>query len=163
MSTLAGDVSSFRRGAWVGAGVAVGAGAVAGRDGGGAEVLAGSGEWGAADGGEFAVPGVDPGVWELAAPRAAGASADFGAPIDADNHAIKALCYWLYDRFGAVRPRGPRRSIPWRIAYGMRCTATLRHYATKADVANLKVWIVGLLLVVVLNVVGTAGAIVAVL
>ena len=31
--------------------------------------------------------------------------------------------------------------------------------ATKADVANLKVWIVGLLLVVVLNVVGTAGAI----
>ncbi|MCY3957233.1 MAG: hypothetical protein OXG65_02965 [Chloroflexi bacterium] len=38
---------------------------------------------------------------------------------------------------------------------------TLKHYATKADVANLKVWIVGLLLVVVLNVVGTAGAIVA--
>ena len=37
----------------------------------------------------------------------------------------------------------------------------LRHYATKADVANLKVWIVGLLLVVVLNVLGTAGAIVA--
>ena len=36
-------------------------------------------------------------------------------PIDADNHAIKALCYWLYDRFGAVRPRGPRRSIPFRI------------------------------------------------
>ena len=78
VSTLAADVSSFRRGAWVGAGVAVGAGAVAGRDGGGAEVLAGSGEWGAADGGEFAVPGVDPGVWELAAPRAAGASPDFG-------------------------------------------------------------------------------------
>ena len=78
VSTLAGDVSSFRRGAWVGAGVAVGAGAVAGRDGGGAEVLAGSGEWGAADGGEFAVPGVDPGVWKLAAPRAAGASSDFG-------------------------------------------------------------------------------------
>jgi len=39
----------------------------------------------------------------------------------------------------------------------------LRHYATKADVANLKVWIVGLLLVVVLNVVGTAGAIAAAL
>ena len=38
---------------------------------------------------------------------------------------------------------------------------TLKHYATKADVANLKVWIVGLLLVVVLNVVGTVGAIVA--
>ena len=38
---------------------------------------------------------------------------------------------------------------------------TLKHYATKADVANLKVWIVGLLLVVLLNVVGTAGAIVA--
>ncbi len=38
---------------------------------------------------------------------------------------------------------------------------TLKHYATKADVANLKVWIVGLLLVVVLNVIGTAGAIVA--
>ena len=37
----------------------------------------------------------------------------------------------------------------------------LRHYATKADVANLKAWIVGLLLVVVLNVLGTAGAIVA--
>ncbi len=33
--------------------------------------------------------------------------------------------------------------------------------ATKADVANLKTWMVGLLLVVVLNVVGTAGAIVA--
>ena len=38
-------------------------------------------------------------------------------PIDADNHAIKALCYWLYDRFGAVRPRGPRRSIPFRITW----------------------------------------------
>ena len=37
----------------------------------------------------------------------------------------------------------------------------LRHYATKADVANLKTWMVGLLLVVVLNVVGTAGAIAA--
>ena len=37
----------------------------------------------------------------------------------------------------------------------------LRHYATKADVANLKTWMVGLLLVVVLNVLGTAGAIVA--
>ena len=30
----------------------------------------------------------------------------------------------------------------------------LRHYATKADVANLKTWMVGLLLVVVLNVLG---------
>lgn len=38
---------------------------------------------------------------------------------------------------------------------------TLTHYSTKADVASLKVWIVGLLLVVVLNVVGTAGAIAA--
>ena len=37
----------------------------------------------------------------------------------------------------------------------------LSHYATKADVANLKVWIVGVFLVVVLNVVGTVGAIVA--
>ena len=35
--------------------------------------------------------------------------------MDADNHAITALCYWLYDRFAAVRPRGPRRSIPFRI------------------------------------------------
>ena len=38
-------------------------------------------------------------------------------PIDADNHAIKALCYWLYDRFGAVHPRGPRRSIPFGITW----------------------------------------------
>ena len=30
----------------------------------------------------------------------------------------------------------------------------LKHYATKADAANLKIWIVGLLLVAVLNVVG---------
>ena len=37
----------------------------------------------------------------------------------------------------------------------------LSHYATKADVANLRTWMVGLLLLVVLNVVGTAGAIVA--
>lgn len=37
----------------------------------------------------------------------------------------------------------------------------LGHYATKSDVANLRTWMVGLLLVVVLNVVGTAGAIVA--
>ena len=37
----------------------------------------------------------------------------------------------------------------------------LRHYATKADVANLKAWMVGLLLLVVLNVAGTAGVIVA--
>ena len=38
-------------------------------------------------------------------------------PIDRDNHATKALCYWLYERFGAVCPRGPRRSIPWRITW----------------------------------------------
>ena len=38
-------------------------------------------------------------------------------PIDADNHAIKALCYWLYDRFGEVRPRGLRKSIPFRITW----------------------------------------------
>ena len=38
---------------------------------------------------------------------------------------------------------------------------TLQHYATKADVANLKTWMVGLLLVVMLNVLGTAGAILA--
>ena len=37
----------------------------------------------------------------------------------------------------------------------------LRHYATKADVADLRAWMVGLSLVVVLNVVGTAGTIVA--
>ena len=37
----------------------------------------------------------------------------------------------------------------------------LRRYATKADVANLESWIVGLLLVVMLNVLGTVGAIVA--
>ncbi len=73
VSTLAGDVSSFRRGAWVGAGAAVGAGAVAGRDGGGAEIFAGSGEWGQ----RIAVAGVDPGVQELRVPRAAGALADF--------------------------------------------------------------------------------------
>ena len=29
-------------------------------------------------------------------------------PIDAHNHAIKALCSWLYDRFGAVRLRWTR-------------------------------------------------------
>ena len=38
-------------------------------------------------------------------------------PIDADNHAIKALCYWLYDRFGAVRPRGLGQSIPLRTTW----------------------------------------------
>ena len=38
---------------------------------------------------------------------------------------------------------------------------TLKQFATKADVANLMVWIVGLLLVVVLNVFVTAGAVVA--
>ena len=37
----------------------------------------------------------------------------------------------------------------------------LGYYATKADFANLKSWIVGILLVAVLNLVGTAGAIVA--
>ena len=36
-----------------------------------------------------------------------------------------------------------------------------RHGATKADVADLRAWLVGVSLVVVLNVVGTAGAIVA--
>lgn len=34
-------------------------------------------------------------------------------PIDADNHALKALSYWLYARYGAVT-RGDRRSIPGR-------------------------------------------------
>ena len=37
----------------------------------------------------------------------------------------------------------------------------LGYYATKADFANLKTWIVGILLVAVLNVVGTVRAIVA--
>ena len=37
----------------------------------------------------------------------------------------------------------------------------LRHFATKADLANLKIWIVGVLLVGVLNVVGTVRAIIA--
>lgn len=40
---------------------------------------------------------------------------------------------------------------------------TVKHYGTKADVADLKVWLVGLLLVVVLSVVGTVGAVVAAL
>ena len=26
--------------------------------------------------------------------------------MDADNQAMKVLCYWLYDSFGAMRPRG---------------------------------------------------------
>ena len=37
------------------------------------------------------------------------------------------------------------------------------HLATKADLANLRTWVVGVLLVVVLNVFGTIAAIVAVL
>ena len=37
-------------------------------------------------------------------------------PIDRDNHAIKALTYWLYDRFGAIE-RPPRQSIPFRITW----------------------------------------------
>ena len=36
----------------------------------------------------------------------------------------------------------------------------LKRYGMKADVADLKVWIAGLLLVVVLNVVRTAGIII---
>ncbi len=36
-----------------------------------------------------------------------------------------------------------------------------RNCATKADFADLRAWLVGVLLVVVLNVVGTAGAIAA--
>ena len=34
-------------------------------------------------------------------------------PMDAGSQVIKGLCYWVYDRFGAGRPRGLRRSIPW--------------------------------------------------
>jgi len=39
-------------------------------------------------------------------------------PIDRDNHGLKALGYWLYDRYGPVE-RGPvtpskRREFPWR-------------------------------------------------
>ena len=37
-------------------------------------------------------------------------------PIDRDNHAIKALTYWLFDRFGAIE-RPPRQSIPFRITW----------------------------------------------
>ena len=37
-------------------------------------------------------------------------------PIDRDNHALKALSYWLYDRFGPVE-RPPRQSIPFRITW----------------------------------------------
>ncbi len=45
-------------------------------------------------------------------------------PIDADNHALKALAYWLYDKFGPTdraveRRREPvERSDPYRSAYG---------------------------------------------
>ena len=28
---------------------------------------------------------------------------------------MKGLWYWVYDRFGAVRARGPRRAIPFQI------------------------------------------------
>lgn len=38
-----------------------------------------------------------------------------------------------------------------------------RHCATKADCADLKAWLVGVLLVVVLNLLGTAGVIVTLL
>ena len=61
-----------------GAGPAVARGAVAERDRAVADVFAESGERGAADDGEVAVPGADPGVWELAVSRAAGASLDLG-------------------------------------------------------------------------------------
>ena len=37
-------------------------------------------------------------------------------PIDRDNHAIKALTYWLFDRFGAIE-RPPRQNIPFRITW----------------------------------------------
>ncbi|MDE2920020.1 MAG: hypothetical protein OXR64_09255, partial [Chloroflexota bacterium] len=37
-------------------------------------------------------------------------------PIDRDNHAVKALVYWLFDRFGAIE-RPPRQSIPFRITW----------------------------------------------
>ena len=43
-----------------------------------------------------------------------------------------------------------------------RLEGAYQHLATKADVANLKAWMVGLLLLVVLNVLGTVGAILAV-
>ena len=36
-------------------------------------------------------------------------------PIDAENHAIRALCYRLYDRFGVVRPRG----APWSLCFDL--------------------------------------------
>ena len=62
-----------------GAAAAVAPGAVAGRDRAAADVPAQSGERGAAHHGELAVPGVDPGVWELAVARGAGGSADLGA------------------------------------------------------------------------------------
>ena len=49
-------------------------------------------------------------------------------PIDADNHAIKALCYWLFDRFGYVGGvggavdrwgcEGLRDGDGWGAAYG---------------------------------------------
>ena len=35
-------------------------------------------------------------------------------PIDRDNHAVKALTYWLFDRFGAIE-RPPRRGRPFRV------------------------------------------------
>ena len=37
-------------------------------------------------------------------------------PIDRDNHALKALCYWLFDRFGAIE-RPPRQNIPFRVTW----------------------------------------------
>ena len=53
--------------------------AVAGRDRAAADVSAQSGQWGAADGGEVAMEGVDPGVWGLAVSRAVGVSPDLGS------------------------------------------------------------------------------------
>ena len=54
-----------------------------------------------------------------------------------------------------------REPPPSRSGLGDQLDRTMKCCGTKDDFADLKVWIVRLLLVAVLNVVGTAGAIVA--
>lgn len=57
----------------------------------------------------------------------------------------------------------PLTQAELREEFDRLCGELFRHSATKADVASLKAWLVGVSLVVVLNVVGTAGVIAAVL
>ena len=80
---------------------AVGADAAAGRDGGGAEAFAESGKWRPRISVDSRHRAMIREFWSRRQHEAREDQPISEQPMVADNQAMKALCFWVYERFGA--------------------------------------------------------------